>query len=185
LDIPHDRIATEWVIGSAAEYPASALPSTLIASATPPGESPDSLSTTEAAMPSVATPLPTQTDPRHVDQHAELVARLPELRGLLTEHRRFRLDQLDQLTAQLAQGPAGQVDSLDTSADNARVEVSAAVEAAAHLALDDIEAALARMDAGRYGCCAECDAAIPVERLFAIPQAPLCMRCQQRAEHFR
>ncbi|MDT4988627.1 MAG: DnaK suppressor protein [Micromonosporaceae bacterium] len=136
-------------------------------------------------MPSVATPVPTQTDPRHLDQHTELLARLPELRDILREHRRFRLDQLDQLSAQQVGVSIGQVDSLDTSADNARVEVSAAVEAAAHQALDDIDAALARMDAGRYGCCAECDAAIPVERLFAIPQAPLCMRCQQRAEHFR
>jgi RNA polymerase-binding transcription factor DksA len=139
----------------------------------------------EAAMPSVATTVPTQTDPRHLDQHAELIARLPELRGILAEHRRFRLDQLDQLTAQQIGAPTGQVDSLDTSADNARVEVSAAVEAAAHQALEDIESALARMDAGRYGGCVECDAAIPIERLFAIPQAPLCMRCQQRAEHFR
>lgn len=122
-------------------------------------------------------------------QHAELVAQLPDLRAMLEEQRRFRLEQLSQLNDQYQQSQvelAGRhIDSLDTSADNARVEVSAAVEAAAHLALDDIEAALARMDAGRYGYCAQCDRPIPVERLFAIPQAPLCMHCQRRAEHRR
>src|SRR5947207_1960312 len=60
-----------------------------------------------------------------------------------------------------------------------------AVAAAARQALDDIEAALDRMDAGRYGYCTGCDGAIPWERLEAIPQAPLCMRCQRREEHRR
>lgn len=124
-----------------------------------------------------------------ITQPTELVAQLSELRAMLEEQRRFRLEQLSQLTDQYRQSQgelsARHVDSLDNSADNARVEVSAAVEAAAHLALDDIEAAIARMDAGRYGYCARCDRPIPIERLFAIPQAPLCMHCQRRAEHRR
>jgi len=134
-------------------------------------------------MPSVATPVPTQSDLHH----AELASQLPTLRGMLEEQRAFRLDQLQQLTVQHIVSPLDphQVDTLDASADNARVEVSAAVEAAAHQALDDIQAALARIDAGRYGYCASCDQAIPLERLFAIPQAPLCMHCQRRAEHYR
>lgn len=134
-------------------------------------------------MTSVTLPVPAQRDLHH----AELTSRLPELRAVLHEHRHFRLDQLHQLSAQhsLSTVDGHSVDTLDTSADNARVEVSAAVEAAAHQALDDIDAALARIDAGRYGYCARCDEAIPLERLFAIPQAPLCMRCQQRAEHYR
>ncbi|NJC72405.1 hypothetical protein HC031_22180 [Planosporangium thailandense] len=117
-------------------------------------------------------------------QHADVVNHLPELRAMLEEQRRFRLDQLDQLAAQQSVGDS-RVDSLDLGADIARVEVSAAVEAAARQALDDIEAALDRMDRGTYGACVRCAAPIPVERLLAIPQAPLCMRCQERAEHFR
>jgi DnaK suppressor protein len=145
----------------------------------------------EAAMSSITMPIPTRPIPTQSipAQHAELMTRLPELRDMLEEQRRFRLDQLAQLSAQHVQSQAAvagrQVDTLDNSADNARVEVSAAVEAAGHQALDDIDAALARMDAGRYGYCARCDEAIPVERLLAIPQAPLCMRCQRRAEHRR
>jgi RNA polymerase-binding transcription factor DksA len=130
----------------------------------------------EAAMSSI-----TLTNPA---QHTDLAGHLPELRRLLEEHRRFRLDQLAQFTSE-APGAGSKVDSLDQGADIARVEVSAAVEAAAHHALDDIDAALARMTAGRYGDCARCHADIPVERLFAVPQASLCVRCQQRAEYRR
>jgi RNA polymerase-binding transcription factor DksA len=129
----------------------------------------------EAAMSSITMPRP--------DQYLEVARHLPELRATLEEQRRFRLDQLSQLTAQQPVGTS--IDTLDSSADNARVEVSAAVEAAARLALDDIDSALGRIDDGRYGACAWCDAPIPLERLLAIPQAPLCMRCQQRAEHRR
>jgi RNA polymerase-binding transcription factor DksA len=116
--------------------------------------------------------------------YANVLGHLSELRALLEEHRRFRLDQLGQLTTEHPVGES-RVDTLDASADNARVEVSAAVEAAARQALDDIDDALSRMDSGRYGSCAECEAAIPLERLLAIPQAPLCMGCQQREEHRR
>jgi DnaK suppressor protein len=130
----------------------------------------------EAAMSSITMPKPTQ--------HADVAAHLPRLRAMLEEHRRFRLDQLAQLTIQHPVGGA-RVDSLDASADNARVEVSAAVEAAARQALDDITAALYRIDTGRYGSCARCHTPIPTERLLAIPQAPLCMGCQQRAEYRR
>jgi RNA polymerase-binding transcription factor DksA len=130
----------------------------------------------EAAMSSITMPNPTQ--------YVDIADHLPRVRTMLEEHRRFRLDQLAQLTTQHpAEG--GRVDSLDASADNARVEVSAAVEAAASQALDDINAALRRISTGRYGSCARCHTPIPIERLLAIPQAALCMSCQRRAEYRR
>ncbi|MGC9665836.1 TraR/DksA family transcriptional regulator [Planosporangium sp. 12N6] len=118
-------------------------------------------------------------------RYADVVDHLPRLREMLEEHRRFRLDQLNQLTSQYEATPGQHIDTLDASADNARVEVTAAVEAAARQALDDIDAALARIATGQYGDCTECHAPIPVDRLLAIPQAPLCMDCQRRAEHRR
>jgi len=48
-----------------------------------------------------------------------------------------------------------------------------------HLA--QVDAALARLDAGTYGACANCGKAIPGERLEAIPWAALCIGCQQKA----
>ena len=43
--------------------------------------------------------------------------------------------------------------------------------------LDEIEAALARIDAGTYGSCVRCGSAIPVERLQMRPFAGTCVSC--------
>jgi DnaK suppressor protein len=43
--------------------------------------------------------------------------------------------------------------------------------------LDEIDAALARLDAGTYGSCLHCGADIPVERLQMRPFAGACVRC--------
>jgi DnaK suppressor protein len=48
-----------------------------------------------------------------------------------------------------------------------------------HLA--QVEAALARLDAGTYGACANCGRPISAERLEAIPWAALCIDCQRAA----
>uniref|UniRef100_UPI003F496BAF TraR/DksA family transcriptional regulator n=1 Tax=Cupriavidus yeoncheonensis TaxID=1462994 RepID=UPI003F496BAF len=48
--------------------------------------------------------------------------------------------------------------------------------------LADIEAARARLKAGRYGICTECQLAIPYSRLQAYPTARRCMACQRRYE---
>lgn len=49
-------------------------------------------------------------------------------------------------------------------------------------ALDRVEAALSRMDQGRYGYCAWCRGAIEIERLQADPTADLCRSCAQNPE---
>ena len=43
--------------------------------------------------------------------------------------------------------------------------------------IDQIEAALARIDAGTYGSCVHCGTAIPVERLQMRPFAGACVTC--------
>ena len=44
--------------------------------------------------------------------------------------------------------------------------------------LEQVEAALARLDDGTYGACIGCQQSIPAERLEALPWASLCVRCQ-------
>jgi RNA polymerase-binding transcription factor DksA len=46
--------------------------------------------------------------------------------------------------------------------------------------LNDVEAALHRMDVGAYGICEGCRQPIGDERLEALPAARLCMRCKQQ-----
>jgi DnaK suppressor protein len=46
----------------------------------------------------------------------------------------------------------------------------------------DIQAALARIEAGTYGICDTCGVAISPARLAAFPMARRCVRCQGRLE---
>jgi RNA polymerase-binding transcription factor DksA len=52
---------------------------------------------------------------------------------------------------------------------------------AAREALEEIEGALARVDAGTYGVCQECARPIPLEHLATIPQARFCAACPTAA----
>lgn len=59
-------------------------------------------------------------------------------------------------------------------------EVADVSAARARDAMEDIDAALTRMDAGTYGRCESCGLRIPVERLEVIPHARLCVPCSAR-----
>ena len=48
--------------------------------------------------------------------------------------------------------------------------------------LDEISDALLRLEGGTYGVCQDCQRAIPLARLRAMPAARLCVPCQARAE---
>jgi RNA polymerase-binding transcription factor DksA len=109
----------------------------------------------------------------------DLAANLPMLRVRLEEQREFRIEQLvdlaaEELAASEASGelPDGRVQS----------EVSALLAAAARQALSDIETALRRMDAGRYGTCLYCGVPIELARLLAVPQGALCGSCQKQVQ---
>jgi RNA polymerase-binding protein DksA len=45
-----------------------------------------------------------------------------------------------------------------------------------------IDAALSRIQLGKYGLCMKCGKKIPAERLTAIPYAVLCIDCQKGEE---
>lgn len=51
--------------------------------------------------------------------------------------------------------------------------------------LNGVLEALALMENGRYGMCADCGAPIAYERLLAQPQAPRCIRCETERERLR
>jgi len=58
-----------------------------------------------------------------------------------------------------------------------------AMARSAHLlrTMEEIDAALARIESGTYGRCVSCGSAIPVERLEFRPFAATCVTCQQPA----
>jgi len=45
-----------------------------------------------------------------------------------------------------------------------------------------IDAALARIEDGTYGLCANCSAQMAEKRLMAVPWTPYCLDCQELAE---
>jgi DnaK suppressor protein len=48
--------------------------------------------------------------------------------------------------------------------------------------LSEVEAALERIAAGRFGLCSACGAALTRERLAALPYARYCVHCENRQE---
>jgi len=52
------------------------------------------------------------------------------------------------------------------------------LSAQARAAVDEIDRALAKLDAGTYGICERCAKPIPKVRLKALPYAALCVACK-------
>jgi DnaK suppressor protein len=107
------------------------------------------------------------------------------LSGFQTETARaLLLVRLEQQTAEFAQRAAILSDlTANSPADpTGRDRAMAAIQAyRSRETIEDIEAALGRIDDGAYGTCQSCDGPIPIERLAAIPQSPLCASCSRRA----
>ena len=71
--------------------------------------------------------------------------------------------------------------ALESSLESARVDHdldTGAIAANLRVSLEAVTDALTRIEAGTYGGCCDCGAAIPVERLLAVPEATRCVSCQ-------
>ncbi|MDP1806632.1 MAG: TraR/DksA C4-type zinc finger protein [Acidimicrobiales bacterium] len=103
----------------------------------------------------------------------------------LSARRRSYREQVERLTAaaeELAEaGEApdlgdeqgfGEADSLSVERDRLQ-----SLQALSRQRLDDVDAAVRRLDAGAYGRCRTCRRPIPVARLEAVPEAAQCVNC--------
>jgi RNA polymerase-binding transcription factor DksA len=88
----------------------------------------------------------------------------------LVRERAFRVNQLAEL------------DAGDGERDVARREIHAALRAAAHSVLAEIDAALCRIEECRYGRCYRCGGYMSWDRLRALPMSSLCGWCQRIQE---
>lgn len=106
-----------------------------------------------------------------------------ELRQMLLDHRRQLEEDLHaRLRAGRAERPVDGRDDMEQSDDGIRGELSFALLQLKSEALSHLAAALARLDAGRYGQCVGCDTPIPTARLKALPFAVRCQPCAGRRE---
>lgn len=113
-----------------------------------------------------------------------------EFEGLLRQRRTVMLEDIrrelekhedQQFTDLIQQG----ADPDDRSIADLLVDLNLAEVSRDLDELRAIEYALARIRAGSYGICRACGEPIPEERLEAIPETPLCIDCQSRAEEAR
>ncbi len=70
----------------------------------------------------------------------------------------------------------------ELGSDNSDQELTLSLLGTDKDALDQIEAAIGRVEAGTYGECDTCGAKIPKSRLDAIPYAAQCVRCASQRE---
>lgn len=100
------------------------------------------------------------------------------------------LGEIDQLVRATAEGvkpvdlaePIGRVSRVDAMQQQTMLAEN---RRAAQQRRHQVEAALARLDAGEYGECLGCGEEIDPGRLRAKPEAALCFDCQSRREGAR
>lgn len=73
-------------------------------------------------------------------------------------------------------------DVIDAAYDSAQDEISSQLAEVESRELANIENALERMKAGKYGQCEVCGGRIPLARLNALPYATMCIDCQRELE---
>ncbi len=73
----------------------------------------------------------------------------------------------------------GFADAAQTTSERARV---LSLAEGLQQRLEDVQAALGRIDKGTYGKCEACGKDIPPERLEAIPAASLCIVCKSKSK---
>jgi DnaK suppressor protein len=98
-------------------------------------------------------------------------------RAAILEATRRAADELDALRA----SDRGQELEEEAQAEQGATDLERLGQAE-RLELQRIDAALARIDAGGYGTCAECGAAIGLKRLKALPWALRCTDCAAAQE---
>jgi DnaK suppressor protein len=102
---------------------------------------------------------------------------LDEVRSELKAKRSQLLDALaSDPSAEVDQiaGSPGETEHLSLSVERG---LGVAIETLQRKALTEVELALSRLDSGTYGTCEQCGATIPLERLHAIPETAVCVRC--------
>ncbi|MGI9590822.1 MAG: TraR/DksA family transcriptional regulator [Myxococcota bacterium] len=109
------------------------------------------------------------------------------------EEERLRRDLLDlqvELAQQLASSdaaarpvdldqPIGRVSRIDAIQQQSMAQAN---RRGAQLRLQQVRAALSRLDDGEYGACAQCGEPIGFARLRVRPETPFCVSCQGRRE---
>jgi DnaK suppressor protein len=114
----------------------------------------------------------TDTATRNADLRRMLIERQREMQEEV--QRRMRDGRTDR--------PKEVRDVVEHSDADSRGDIEFALLQMRAETLTRIDAALLRLDAGKYGTCFECDGEISEQRLRALPFAVRCQACEKRRE---
>jgi DnaK suppressor protein len=116
----------------------------------------------------------------------DTATRNADLKRMLSERRR---EMQDEVQRRMRDGrtdrPKEVRDVLEHSDADSRGDLEFALLQMHAETLARIDQALLRLDAGKYGSCAECEEEISEQRLRALPFAVRCQSCEKRREQER
>ncbi len=92
-------------------------------------------------------------------------------------------DRVDTVPEKMkAQGDVTDLPTHNADHDVEGLETEVATGDAQNAILDQVDAALERIEEGTYGTCTACGQPIAEARLEAIPYADLCIECERKRE---
>lgn len=103
---------------------------------------------------------------------------LKAIREALVQQRQRLHSVVQSTAAQMAERTGDLPDVSDRASEGYGDELAAGLLAIEAAQLDEIEAAIRRIDAGSYGICLDCHKAIPRKRLEILPFAQRCLNCK-------
>ncbi len=103
--------------------------------------------------------------------------------GLLARKQELQDEVQRRIRSGRVQGSQEGTDDLEHSEADIQDDLALALLQMQSQTLARIDAALARLDAGGYGRCVECEREIAARRLGALPFAVRCQGCEENREH--
>ena len=107
---------------------------------------------------------------------------IEKIREVLEKHRAALVKDLGGEEKVASERRASNPDRTDLAWNYYQSERNSALEERFSEQLDQVEAALKRIESGTYGRCTRCGKEINSERLEALPHAALCIECQVKQE---
>ncbi|MBW3556642.1 MAG: TraR/DksA C4-type zinc finger protein [Actinobacteria bacterium] len=166
--------STKKATAKKASPPAAAKKTAAAGVATPVPKAGGAGSGGTAAVAPVAKTAP--SDPKFLDEQRALL--LAERRAYEEQATALKAEA-DQLAAEMEPGDV-QFDEESGEGDSIGMERERDLQLAgqARAAIEEIDRALAKAEAGTYGLCERCGQPIPKARLKALPYAALCVACK-------
>ncbi len=110
-------------------------------------------------------------------------AELKEIKQHLIEMRDDAIARLKDKKDDMPEAEVG--DPIDTASQSLDKEILFELSDNSQMLIDQIEAALRKIDKGIYGACESCRTVLPKKRIKALPFARYCINCQSSNESRR